>query len=224
MDKDQEGRALSKPARKSGSGKQHLSEEERSLWERTVNNLQPLKKKKARVQVGHENTSDKSPRQPEASQKPGSKRTAERSAPGPSTRQAHAKSAPPLSQLDRRKARKIRSGRIEIEARIDLHGMRQSEAHSALGRFLLSAHSKGQRWVLVITGKGTAPRASSEAYEYAGLREEERGVIKRNVPGWLAEPQLRAIVISFASATARHGGEGALYIELRKRERAGSSR
>ena len=224
MDKDQEGRALSKPARKSGSGKQHLSEEERSLWERTVNNLQPLKKKKARVQVEHEDTSDKSPRQPEASQKPASKRTAERSARGPSTWQAPAKSAPPLSQLDRRKARKIRSGRIEIEARIDLHGMRQSEAHSALGRFLLSAHSKGQRWVLVITGKGTAPRASSEAYEYAGLREEERGVIKRNVPGWLAEPQLRAIVISFASATARHGGEGALYIELRKRERAGSSR
>jgi DNA-nicking Smr family endonuclease len=224
MDKDQEGRALSKPARKRGSGKQHLSEEERSLWEQAANNLQPLKKKKARVQVRHEDTSDKSPRQPEASQKPASKRTAERTAPGPLTRQAHAKSVPRLSQLDRRKARKIGSGRIEIEARIDLHGMRQSEAHSALGRFLLSAHSKGQRWVLVITGKGTAPRASSEAYAYAGLREEERGVIKRNLPGWLAEPQLRAIVISFASATARHGGEGALYIELRKRERAGSSR
>ena len=224
MDKDREGRALSKSGRKSGSGKQHLSEEERSLWEQAANNLQPLKKKKARVQVEHEDTSDKSPRQPEAPQKPASKRTAERSAPGPSTRQAHAKSVPRLSQLDRRKARKIGSGRIEIEARIDLHGMRQSEAHSALGRFLLSAHSKGQRWVLVITGKGTTPRASSEAYAYAGLREEERGVIKRNLPGWLAEPQLRAIVISFASATARHGGEGALYIELRKRERAGSSR
>ncbi len=215
---------MSKPGRKSGSGKQHLSEEERFLWEQAANNLQPLKKKKARVQVRHEDTSDKSPRQPEASQKPASKRTVERSAPGPSTRQAHAKSAPPLSQLDRRKARKISSGRIEIEARIDLHGMRQREAHSALGRFLLSAHSKGQRWVLVITGKGTTPRASSEAYACAGLREEERGVIKRNLPGWLAEPQLRAIVISFASATVRHGGEGALYIELRKRERAGSSR
>ncbi len=224
MDKDREGRALSKPGRESGSGKQHLSEEERSLWEQAANNLRPLKKKKARVQVGHEDTLEKSPRQPEASQKPASKRTAEPSTPGPSTRQAHAKSAPPLSQLDRRKARKISSGRIEIEARIDLHGMRQSEAHSALRRFLLSAHSKGQRWVLVITGKGTAPRASSEAYEYAGLREEERGVIKRNVPRWLAEAQLRAIVISFAPATARHGGEGALYIQLRKRERAGSSR
>lgn len=210
--------------RKSGSGKQHLSEEERSLWERAAKKLQPLKKKKARVQVGHEDTLEKSPRQPEASQKPASKRTAERSAAGPSKRQAHAKSAPPLSQLDRRKARKISSGRIEIEARIDLHGMRQSEAHSALRRFLLSAHAKGQRWVLVITGKGTAPRARSEAHEYAGLREEERGVIKRNVPRWLAEPQLRAIVISFASATARHGGEGALYIQLRRRERAGSDR
>ncbi|MEE8531693.1 MAG: hypothetical protein V3S34_05725, partial [Hyphomicrobium sp.] len=92
MDKDREGRALSKPGRKSGSGKQHLSEEERSLWEQAANNLQPLKKKKARVQVEHEDTSDKSPRQPEAPQKPASKRTAERSVPGPSTRQAHAKS------------------------------------------------------------------------------------------------------------------------------------
>lgn len=224
MEKDREGRALSKPGRKSGRGKQHLSEEERSLWEHAAKKLQPLKQKKARVQVGYEDTSEKSPRRTEASPKPASKRTAERSAPRPSTRQAHVKSAPPLSQLDRRKARKISSGRIEIEARIDLHGMRQNEAHSALRRFLLSAHAKGQRWVLVITGKGTAPRTSSEAHGYAGLREEERGVIKRNVPRWLAEPQLRAIVISFASATARHGGEGALYIQLRKRERAGSDR
>jgi DNA-nicking Smr family endonuclease len=221
MEKDRKGRTLSKSARKSSSGKHHLSDEERSLWEHAASNLRPLKQREGRVQVGHEDTLEKPPRRPEASQKPAPKGTAERSVPGHSAKQSPAKSAPPPSQLDRRKARKISSGRIEIEARIDLHGMRQREAHSALRRFLLNAHAKGQRWVLVITGKGIAPRANSEAYEYAGLREEERGVIKRNVPRWLAEPQLRAIIISFAPATARHGGEGALYIQLRKRARAG---
>ncbi len=68
---------------------------------------------------------------------------------------------PPLSALDRRKAR-----RIEVEARIDLHGMRQSEAHSALRRFLASAHAKEKRWVLVITGKGGPMRRTSEPDDY----------------------------------------------------------
>jgi len=184
--------------------------------------MQPLKQKKGRVHVGHEDTTEKPVRRPNAPQKPGSKRIADRSTPRPSTPPAQAKSAPPLSQLDRRKARKISSGRIEIEARIDLHGMRQSEAHTALRRFLLNAHAKGRRWVLVITGKGITPRGSSDVGEYAGLRDEDRGVLKRNVPRWLAEPGLRAIVISFAAAATRHGGEGALYVQLRKGGRAGS--
>jgi DNA-nicking Smr family endonuclease len=222
MDKDREGRALSKPSRKSGGGKHNLSDEERSLWEHAASNMRPLKQKKGRVHVGHEDTTEKPLRRPNAPQKPGSKRTVDRSTPRPSTPQAQAKSAPPLSQLDRRKARKISTGRIEIEARVDLHGMRQSEAHLALRRFLLNAHAKGRRWVLVITGKGSRPRGSSDVGEYAGLRDDERGVLKRNVPSWLAEPELRAIVISFAAAAARHGGEGALYVQLRKGGRAGS--
>jgi DNA-nicking Smr family endonuclease len=222
MDKDREGRALSKPGRKSGGGKHNLSDEERSLWEHAASNMRPLKQKKGRVHVGHEDTTEKPVRRPISPQKPGSKRSVDRSTLRPSTPQAQAKSAPPLSQLDRRKARKISTGRIEIEARVDLHGMRQSEAHLALRRFLLNAHAKGRRWVLVITGKGSRPRGSSEVGEYAGLRDDERGVLKRNVPRWLAEPELRAIVISFAAAAARHGGEGALYVQLRKGERAGS--
>jgi len=219
MDKDRESRALSKPSRKSGSGKHHLSDEERSLWEHAAGNLRPLKQKKARVHVGHEGATKRAELGSTASQKPVSKRLTKRPAPRLSTPQAPAKSAPSLSQLDRRMARKIGSGRIEIEARIDLHGMRQSEAHAALHRFVLNAHAKGQRWVLVITGKGTAPRSGSEVAEYAGLRDEERGVLKRKVPHWLAEPELRAIVISFAPAAATHGGDGALYVQLRKRGR-----
>jgi DNA-nicking Smr family endonuclease len=172
--------------------------------------------------VGHEDTTEKPVRRPEAPQKPGAKRPSERLVPKPYTPQTPAKSAPSLSQIDRRKTRKISSGQIEIDARIDLHGMRQSEAHAALRRFLRSAHAEGRRWVLVITGKGMALRSTLGVRGYPGLRDEERGVLKRNVPGWLAEPELRAIVISFAPATARHGGEGALYVQLRRRRVARS--
>jgi DNA-nicking Smr family endonuclease len=114
------------------------------------------------------------------------------------------------------------SGRIAIEARIDLHGMRQSEAHRALNRFLAKAHADGRRWVLVITGKGGPQRAlSSDDLGYGG---EERGVLRRNVPRWLAEPELRAIVVGFTEAAIRHGGAGALYVQLRRRERTGPGR
>jgi len=108
--------------------------------------------------------------------------------------------------------RKVSSGRVEIEARIDLHGMRQSEAHSALTRFLNRAYRDGKRWVLVITGKGAPMRT---AYE-------ERGVLRRNVPRWLAEPDLAPIIIGFTTAAIRHGGEGALYVHIRKRPGAPS--
>ena len=216
MDKDREGRALSEPSLKSGRRK-HLSDEERSLWEHAARTLRPLKQKKSRVRVGHEDTTEEPVRRPEASQKPGAKRPSESLLPKPSTSQTPAKSAPSLSQIDRRKTRKISSGQIEIDARIDLHGMRQSEAHAALRRFLRSAHAEGRRWVLVITGKGIATRYPLELRGYTGVRNDERGVLKRNVPRWLAEPELRAIVISFAQATARHGGEGALYVQLRRR-------
>ena len=97
--------------------------------------------------------------------------------------------------------------------------MRQAEAHLALRRFLMSCHSRGLRWVLVITGKGGARRQSDDESDSFWAGANERGVLKRNVPMWLAEPELRAIVVSFAAAAIPHGGEGALYIQLRKPER-----
>jgi DNA-nicking Smr family endonuclease len=122
--------------------------------------------------------------------------------------------------LERKKARKISSGRIEIDGRIDLHGMRQSEAHTALTRFLNRAYAEGRRWVLVITGKGAPLRtAHDEKLEREGV---ERGVLRRNVPRWLAEPDLAPIIIGFTTAAIRHGGEGALYVHIRKRPGAPS--
>lgn len=124
---------------------------------------------------------------------------------------------PPLAEFDRRKARRIAAGKLEIDARLDLHGMRQAEAHQYLRGFLLSCAARGLSTVLVITGKGgretDEPRPFDQGHEGSG-----RGVLKRVVPHWLAEPDLRAVVVSFREAGIRHGGDGALYVQLRKRK------
>jgi DNA-nicking Smr family endonuclease len=128
-----------------------------------------------------------------------------------------AKRQPPaeLSDFEPRKAKRIGRGHIEIDARIDLHGDRQDDAHQRLRAFLLNCFHAGQRTVLVITGKGrdTDAHGTSDI----GYERRERGVLKRNVPRWLAEPEMRAIVVSYTSAHVRHGGEGALYVQLRRR-------
>jgi DNA-nicking Smr family endonuclease len=125
---------------------------------------------------------------------------------------SHQKKVPPLADFDAKKARRIASGRVDIDARIDLHGMRQTEAHEALVAFLITAQARGHRIVLVITGKG-GPPVRDEAHGDPWGRE--RGVLKRNVPRWLEEPELRRIVVSHTAASQKHGGEGALYIQLR---------
>jgi DNA-nicking Smr family endonuclease len=114
---------------------------------------------------------------------------------------------PPLARLEKRTLRALSRGSVEIEGRIDLHGMRQSEAHGALNAFLHRAHHSGLRLVLVITGKGGGTDAQGE----------ERGVLRRLVPHWLADPGLRRIVLGYESATRGHGGEGALYVRLRRK-------
>ena len=82
----------------------------------------------------------------------------------------------------------------------------------------MSCHGRGLRWVLVITGKGSRRSRDDDSVGFS-IGGSEPGVLKRNVPMWLAEPELRAIVVSFATAAIPHGGEGALYIQLRKPER-----
>ncbi|MBM3542965.1 MAG: DNA mismatch repair protein MutS [Alphaproteobacteria bacterium] len=121
------------------------------------------------------------------------------------------KPVPKTGALDRQAARQLDSGKLAVEARLDLHGMKQREAHAALRRFLKSAQAKGKRHVLVITGKGADRSASRSFYE-----EEERGVLRQAVPHWLAAPDLAPLVVSFAEAPRRLGGEGALYVRLRR--------
>ncbi|MEC9344236.1 MAG: Smr/MutS family protein [Pseudomonadota bacterium] len=103
--------------------------------------------------------------------------------------------------MDEKTARKLSKGRLPIDARIDLHGMAERQAHNALRRFLEREWHDDSRIVLVITGKG----------------ERSGGILRRAVPRWLAEPPISAIAGSWRQAHPTHGGEGALYVRLRRR-------
>lgn len=189
------------------------ADSERELWDHVARTVAPLRGKK-RVPT-HTAAHDEPPQRrklPETSAA-GSFAT-KPSTPPPAPRKpvSSAKPAPEPIALDRRKSRRIAKGREPIEARIDLHGMRQSEAHDALRGFILRCHAHGLRRVLVITGKGI----STDARDNWTMGERERGVLRRNVPRWLAEPGLAALVGAIAPAHARHGGDGALYVMLRR--------
>jgi len=113
-------------------------------------------------------------------------------------------SPPPLAPLGRRERSQLSRGRKQIDARLDLHGMTQLRAHRVLQDFLHRAHADGLSFVLVITGKGKTGA------------ESERGVLRRAVPQWLALPEFRAMVVGFEEAHIGHGGEGALYVRIRR--------
>ena len=107
---------------------------------------------------------------------------------------------------------RLRKGLIEPEARIDLHGMTQAAAHRALFAWLTNAHKSGHRLVLVVTGKGN-PRNE----EGAPWMSSPHGVLKQMAPRWLNEPELAALIAHVRPAHVKHGGDGALYVYLRKR-------
>lgn len=106
--------------------------------------------------------------------------------------------------------KKVGRGRIDIDARIDLHGMTQNEARSALHGFLHTRFSRGDRTVLVITGKGL-----KTDNDYIAAMTE-RGVLRTMLPIWLNEPSLSPMVSGWSVAARGHGGEGAWYVRLRR--------
>ena len=106
--------------------------------------------------------------------------------------------------LNRQSARKMRRGKVMIEGRLDLHGMIQTEAYRHLLDFLERAYFSGKRTVLIITGKGTT-------------RNGEIGILRQAVPRWLNEQPIKGWIRGFDYATPSDGGEGALYILLRRR-------
>lgn len=116
---------------------------------------------------------------------------------------------PLLTALERRYRQKVKRGRVDIERVMDLHGLNQAEAHGAMRGFLRTAQQDGARLVLVVTGKGRLARNAEGP--------QDNGVLRRAVPHWLREPDLRMVVLGFEEASQPHGGSGALYIRLRRR-------
>jgi DNA-nicking Smr family endonuclease len=120
--------------------------------------------------------------------------------------QQHGSAAQALDRfagLGRANAERLKRGLHKIEARLDLHGMTQTEAHRELAAFVAASRELGLRCVLVITGRGLTPNGS--------------GVLKGSVPRWLEKPELRRQVLAIAPAQPRHGGAGAIYVLLRRR-------
>jgi DNA-nicking Smr family endonuclease len=156
-----------------------VKSEERALWRETMRGVKPLRPEPREELVA-----------PPPKRETKSRRV---SAPTPSARGA----TKSIDALDRRTATRLKRGTLAIEARLDLHGMTQAEAHDALTRFIARAQKHGSRAVLVITGKS--------------------GVLHGPVPRWLGEGDNRERILAIRRAYAQHGGEGALYLLLRRK-------
>ena len=180
-----------------------ISDEERALWQMIAKTAMPLKRRRK---------SEPKPLPPAPPEKPAAKLGKPKTKAPP---KAPAPVAPPPVRphelthgnavgIDKRQAERFRRGKTPIEGKIDLHGRTQQEAHDDLHHFLARAHAAGKRMVLVITGKGITGAKS--------------GVLRGNVPRWLNEPTLRRHVLAFDYAEPQHGGEGALYVLLKRKK------
>jgi DNA-nicking Smr family endonuclease len=182
-----------------------LSPEDRKLWEAVAASATPLHHPPAPP-------ADPTPPPPAPSPTP---RPPRRPAPPPEPRvtldlapDPHAALLGANPHMDRRRFDKLRRGRLDPEARIDLHGMTSERAHPALTAFILDAHAAGLRLVLVITGKG---RPDSTA-----MQPHRHGILRHSLPHWLAAPPLNSRILQVAPAHQRHGGAGAFYVYLRR--------
>jgi DNA-nicking Smr family endonuclease len=178
--------------------KRPLSDDERVLWRTITRSIAPLRGRKAEPDAEMLAAPQPTP----ARWAHEAKRNAGPTSPDfAALHPGYKPSAPALAPIDRRTKQKLARGTRTIDGRIDLHGLTQAEAHAALARFLRQAQSRGASVVLIITGKGGG---------------EGRGVLKRQVPLWLEGAEFRSLVIGFDAAGIGHGGEGALYVRVRR--------
>lgn len=121
-----------------------------------------------------------------------------------------------LKNKDSNWGKKLKQGKFRPEAKIDLHGLTCVEAHERLLRYLEKAQKNNKRVVLVITGKGGPKNKSIEEIRYNDF-ESSRGVLRREVPMWLSGGTMRHMIISFQEARQEDGGNGALYVVLKRK-------
>lgn len=177
------------------------SPEEMELWRHVAKGVRPMKRSRPKPQpIGIVATTAPAP--------PGKVKKAKAAPPSPAKPPAPPSNRPHhlthgLSHgIDRRQAERFRRGKLEIEGKIDLHGRTQQAAHDDLLSFLRRARDHGKRCVLVVTGKG--------------MTTSKVGILRQAVPRWLNEPGFRSLVLAFDYAEPQHGGEGALYVLLKR--------
>ncbi|MBX9842106.1 MAG: Smr/MutS family protein [Xanthobacteraceae bacterium] len=185
--------------------RRRLTDDEHALWQGVARSVSPLRKRTRRQQISEEpeTTSSAPASRVKAAAHSASKPVSRPPLAAPASKPA---GPPQLTPLGRKLRKRVARGSHAIDGRLDLHGLTQAEAHDALLHFLRTRQARGARLVLVITGKGVRGDGSVG----------ERGVLKRTVPMWLGTAEFRSYVIGFESAAVGHGGEGALYVTLRK--------
>ncbi|MGE6785069.1 Smr/MutS family protein [Ensifer adhaerens] len=175
-----------------------LSAEDRILWGKVARSARPMPGRLAELMdILAEDEQPKAPEEVSAKRRPQQPAAAPEQLGIALTKKPGEKVHHPL---ERPVKRKLAKGHLVLEGRIDLHGMIQSEAHGLLLQFLLRAHERGLRHVLVITGKGTSFGSD--------------GALKRAVPLWFSLPEFRPLISSYEPAARNHGGDGALYVRL----------
>lgn len=196
--------------------RRRLRPDELALWREVAKTAAPLDPR--RTESPQEDPADHSPlprRDPTAARDPVRPfRVGASAAPGPERHDL----APSVSErvaeaplkMDRKTHQRMRRGKLDPDARIDLHGMRLEEAHAALQSFILASHAGGRRLVLVITGKGRRT-------EDDGPIPRRPGVLRHQLPHWLATPPLSSVVLQTREAHLKHGGAGAFYVYLRRK-------
>lgn len=183
-----------------GSRRRTVEGDEARLWQEVMRDVTPLSGR--RVSIPEERPSAQRP-EPEAPARPAQAASQAASAPRP------AGELPELGPgvapgVDKRTLLRLHRGQLEIEARIDLHGLTQEEAWRALHAFLDGSRKADRRSVLVVTGKGKT-------------QDGALGVLRAAVPRWLNQPENRALVLAFCPARPKDGGAGALYVLLKRR-------
>ena len=189
--------ASEKPRR---STMRRLSEEEIALWAEVAKSV--ARRRGASLPAIVEPKPKPTPPSPKGATAPAST---------PSEAPRKAPRQPPLAPLERRLKRDLSRGRAAVDSAIDLHGMNQAQAHQALRGFLVHMQAQGAKLVIVVTGKG--------GKQASPVWADEPGVLRRLVPQWLREIDMRAVVVGFEEAGRAHGGAGALYVRLRRRGR-----
>ena len=179
-----------------------VSDDEAALWQQVMEDVRRLPKAGRRPAAAPGQSTTPAPAKAKA--KARAPRPRPMAVAPPPARPA---AEPPLEHgaapgLDKRTRLRLRRGQVEIQGVMDLHGLTQTEAHRALTGFLEGAQRAGKRSVLVITGKGLSPGS---------------GVLRAAVPRWLNEPGLRRMILAFSHAAPKDGGEGALYVLLRRK-------